>query len=325
MTVDTSSPRIDLHHHLVPEVFRRALEATGVDSVSGSPFPRWNLGVLHERLDALAIDRAILSLSAPGVGIGPTSARPSLARMCNDEAAAIVDTAPDRLGLFATLPLPDVDASLDEVRRAYDELGADGVIALTNFDGVYLSDPRLEPVLAELDRRDAVVFVHPAVPPGAVSLGMCIPPAFVEFTFDTTRVMTDMIMRGTIDRFPRIRFVLAHLGGALPFLAWRLSMMEEIDRGGIFSRFDASGPTVQDYLRRFWYDTATCGPTAVAAAAAVVGTDRIAYGSDTPFAPARFIERTTAAFDRCDDLDAAAKEQIRLVTAQELLALPVTR
>jgi 6-methylsalicylate decarboxylase len=252
-------------------------------------------------------------VSAPGIAVGPAGRRPALARACNEESTSIVAEVPGRLGLFASLPLPDVDASLEEVRRSLDDLGADGVVVFTNTEGVYLSDPRLDPVLEELNRRAALVFLHPAVPPRASELGMVLPPAFVEFTFDTTRAAVDLIVRGTTARFPRIRFLLAHLGGALPFLAWRLSMLEDIP-GGAFTRGG-----VREHLRHFWYDTATCGPASVAAAVAEVGADRVVYGSDTPWAPAAFVERTTTALDTSTELDETVKARIRTGTATALL------
>jgi 6-methylsalicylate decarboxylase len=312
--------RIDVHHHYLPSSYRAALAAAGLDSVSGSPFPSWSPAAMIDRLDALRVAVAAVSVSAPGVGFGPPGGRPALARACNEEGAELRRDYPERVRLLATLPLPDLNASLSEVGYSLDELGAAGFILLTNYNGVYLSDPRLEPVLAELDRRAAVVLVHPAVPPGAAELPMTLPPAFEEFSFDTTRTMTDLIVRGVIDRFPRIRFILSHLGGALPFLAWRLSMLEVSERGPAV-QWQQHGRAFADYLRHFWYDTATCGPASIAAAAAVVGLDRLVFGSDAPFGPPLFTDRTVAALDDCDELDARGKQAISSGTAQLLLGL----
>jgi 6-methylsalicylate decarboxylase len=312
--------RIDVHHHYLPSCYRAALAAAGLDSVSGSPFPSWSPDGMIGRLDELQVRTAAVSVSAPGVGFGPPAGRPALARASNEEGAALQQAYPGRVRLLATLPLPDVDAALSEVAYSLDELGAAGFILLTNHDGVYLSDPRLEPVLAELDRRGALVLAHPAVPPGAGELPMTLPPAFVEFSFDTTRTFVDLIIRGVIDRFPRIRFILSHLGGALPFLAWRLGMLEVSERRPAV-QWQQHHRAFADYLRHFWYDTATCGPATIAAAASVVGMDRLVFGSDAPFGPPLFTDRTAAALDGCGELDAGDKQAISSGTARLLLGL----
>jgi 6-methylsalicylate decarboxylase len=312
--------RIDVHHHYLPSCYQAALAAAGLDSVSGSPFPSWSPATMIDRLDTLQVRTAAVSVSAPGVGFGAPAQRPALARACNEGGAALQQVYPDRVRLLATLPMPDVDAALSEVAYSLDELGAAGFILLTNHDGVYLSDPRLEPVLAELDRRRALVLVHPAVPPGAAELAMTLPPAFVEFSFDTTRTVVDLIVRGVIDSFPGIRFILSHLGGALPFLAWRMSMLEVSDRGPAV-RWQQHQRAFSDYLRHFWYDTATCGPASIAAAASIVGMDRLVFGSDAPFGPPLFTDRTAAALDDCGELDSADKQAISSRTATVLLDL----
>lgn len=272
------------------------------------------------RLDELLVRTAAVSVSAPGVGFGPPAGRAALARACNEEGAALQQAYPDRVRLLATLPLPDVDAALSEVAYALDELGAAGFILLTNHEGIYLSDQRLEPVLAELDRRAALALVHPAVPPGAGELPMTLPPAFVEFSFDTTRTIVDLIVRGVIDRFPQVRFILSHLGGALPFLASRLSMLELSDRRPAV-QWRQHQRAFADYLRHFWYDTATCGPASIAAAASVTGMERLVFGSDAPFGPPLFTDRTVAALDSCCELSADDKQAISSGTARLLLGL----
>ena len=294
-----SRARIDVHHHFLPDPYRAALAAADVNTIGTVPFPVWDAESMLARLDQLEIARALLSISAPGVAVGRPEKHAVLARDCNESAAALVDGYPDRIGFFASLPLPDVDAALREIHHSLDVLGADGVVLFTNHAGCYLGDEHLEPIMEELDRRGAVAFVHPALPPGATELGRTLQPPVLEFTFDTTRAIADMIAIGFTVRYPNVRMILAHLGGALPFLAWRLSMLEDTAHpvGQGFRRF---GVSVQDCLRAFYYEVATAGPEAVRAAATCVGSDRLLFGSDVPFIPPAFLDRTLAELDTLD-------------------------
>ena len=274
--------RIDLHHHVVPRVYREALSRAGADAVGGIPLPPWSEEEMIERMDALDIERAIVSVSAPGTLPLPNAEAAPVARAVNDELAALRDAHATRLGVFATLPLPDVPASLTELERALGVLRVDGVSLLTSYDGTYLGDPAFEPLLAALDDRRALVHLHPNLPvPGPA--GLVLPAPVLEFVFDTTRAVADLIVRGTLRRFPSIRWVLAHLGGALPFLAPRLSMLDSA-----LAREHLGGPRddVVEHLREVAYDIALSGsPANLALALATVGPERLVYGSDVPFAP----------------------------------------
>ncbi len=200
---------------------------------------------------------------------------------------------PGTLGGFALLPLPDVDAALAEITYALDVLRLDGVAVLTNYEGRYLGDRWFEPVLAELDRRHAVVHVHPNLPPAMADARLLLPAPVLEFTFDTTRMVAELILTETPARYPNLKLVLSHLGGTLPWAAWRLSMLDEFPSAGGGRR-----EPVHDQLRRFYYDVAlSASPEALQLAAEVVGTDRLLYGSDIPFAPAPFVAKNTAQVD----------------------------
>jgi predicted TIM-barrel fold metal-dependent hydrolase len=295
---------IDVHHHIVPADYRVAIDAATGGSIGGIPQPAWDEHSMLERMDEVGIARALVSVSAPALGPIDADARPRIARMCNSEIAALRATYPDRIGGFAVLPLPDVAASMAEIAYALDELGLDGVSLLTNYDGRYLGDPLFEPVLAELDRRGVVAHVHPNLPPAMADARLRLPAPVLEFTFDTTRMVAELILGETLLRYERLTLVLSHLGGTLPWVAWRLSMLDEFP-----SARGSRREPVRDQLRRLYYDVAlSASPSGLTMAAEVIGADRLLYGSDVPFAPASFIDANTASLThRIDGADLFAR------------------
>lgn len=293
MFVAMGSGLIDVHHHVVPQVYRSAITAATDGTVGGVPQPAWSEHAMLERIDALGVERAVVSISAPALEPVPAEARAQVARDCNDAMADLCARNRGIVGGFAVLPMPDVPASVTEVARALDDLHLDGVALLTNYGGRYLGDATFAPLLGELDRRAAVVHVHPNLPPPMPDARLMLPPPVLEFTFDTTRMVAEMILTETLQRYSRMTLVLAHLGGTLPWVAWRLSMLDDFP--------SASGgrrEPVRDSLRRLYYDVAlSADPATLALAADVIGTDRLLYGSDFPFAPDDFIDRNTANVD----------------------------
>jgi len=186
--------RIDVHAHFLPEVYAQALERAGMRTLDGGfPVPKWSAEAALGVMDRQDIATAMVSLSSPSTHFLPPAERPALARAVNDAGAALVQARPDRFGYFACLPMPDIEASLAEIRRAFDELGADGVVLQTNTDGVYLGSPAFAPILAELNRRKTTLFLHPTSPAcfGALALGR--PAPLLEFPLDTTRTIVDLL------------------------------------------------------------------------------------------------------------------------------------
>jgi len=315
----TRPGRIDFHNHFVPDIYRDRLARSGIESVGRVPFPAWDAETMFERMDRLGIARALLSISAPGVDFGDATLAVDLAQATNDLLLGLRAAHPDRIGGLATLPLPDVDAALAELARL-DGTGMEGVILLTSYRGRYWSDPALAPVLEALDARGALVLLHPGVPRGAEELNLTLPPPILEFVFDTTRAVADMIFTGTLDRYPRIRWVLSHLGGTLPYVAWRMSMIEHSDRAA-YAAFRARGRSVADHLRGLWYDTAvSAGPASLRAALDLVGPERLVFGSDIPFLPMAFAEQTTTVLERFESLTAEQRDAIDFGNAAGLLA-----
>ena len=270
---------IDLHAHFVTGGYVAAARAAGIDHPDGMPgWPGWTDTDHLDLMDRGGISKSYLSLSSPGVHFGDDRAARALAREVNDYAAEVCRRHPDRFGLFASLPLPDVDGSLAETAHALDVLGADGLVVETNHHGIYLGDARMEPLWQELDRRGAVVFVHPTSPPHAEAVALGRPRPMIEFLFDTARAASDLVFGGVLTRHPRIRWVLTHAGGVLPLLADRMRMFQAASGGG---------PDLVEQLGGLWYDMAgTPFPRQVPAFAAAFGTGRLVYGSDYCWTPA---------------------------------------
>lgn len=250
--------------------------------MAGGPVPKWSPQQSLDIMDLHGVGTAITSVSAPGVRFADEGAARSLARACNEFAAEMTVRHPGRFGAFAILPMPFTASACAEAIHALDVLKADGVVLLGSVDGVFLGDPRFEELMAELDRRSAVVFIHPNLHPSSEALGLDMPGFLMEFLCDTTRASLNLILMGVIERYPRIRWILAHAGGFLPYAAWRLSL------ANLMPTFAERAPQgVLTYMRRFYFDTALSpSPFAMAALGQLVDHSHILFGSDFPFAPA---------------------------------------
>jgi len=281
--VPSEAFRIDVHHHAIPPVYREALSVRGITESGGRDVPDWSPGLSLGVMDRNGIAVAVLSVSAPGVHFGDDAAARDLARRCNEASAELVAAHPSRFGFFASLPMPDADGSAAEAVYALDELGADGVVLMSSHhDGSYLGSPRFDAVLAELDRRSAVAFVHPLVPTFFDRIDMGIPAFAMEFTFETTRAAFNLAHTGALERYPGIRFVLSHAGGTVPFLVGRFDLLWFTD-DALAERAPKGGTT---YMRSLFYDTAlSANPHALSSLSELVGADHILFGSDYPYAP----------------------------------------
>ncbi|CAD5109912.1 amidohydrolase family protein [Zestomonas carbonaria] len=279
--------RIDVHHHLLPPFYAEALRRQGLDRIAGVALPDWSPEQSLALLDTQGMQTAILSLSSPGVWFGEARAAAELARRCNEYAAELTQRHPGRFGSFGALPLPATEAACAEAIHALDVLEADGVVLLASNAGVFLGDPRFEELMAELDRREATVFVHPNLHPSSQALGLETPGFLLELVCDTTRAAVNLILTGTLERYPRIRWILAHAGGFLPYAAWRVSLANAMPE------FQDKAPQgVMTYLRRFYFDTALApAAPSMAVLYELVEPRQVLFGSDFPFAPANLVER----------------------------------
>ena len=271
--------RIDTHHHFVPPFYLPEVgaDAVGRTLVSGRA-PEWTPQHSIDAMDRNGIATAIVSISAPGFACDEGK-RTDLCQRCNVYAAQMRSDFPGRFGSFAGLPLPDIDTSLAEIDRSLGSLKAEGICVLTNYNGRYLGDPHFEPIFVELNRRRAVVYVHPTEAPCGCYVGL--PAASLEYPFDTTRTIASLLFNGTLSRFPDIKFIFSHAGGTIPFLADRLS---RLDRRPDYKRHVPDG--VIAALKRLYYDTAlSANRGAMDALFSLVAPTQVLFGSDYPYAP----------------------------------------
>lgn len=276
---------IDVHAHFIPEAYRTAAVAAGHGQPDGMPgFPGWNATAMLETMDRLAIQKAYLSISSPGVHFGDDKAAYDLAMSVNDEGAKLKATHPDRFGHFGSLPLPNVSGALAETARIFDVLGSDGVIIESNSGGIYPGDRIFEPVFEELNRRQAVVLLHPTSPdcPACIRPSVALPRPALEFMFETARAVTNLLLSGTLTRFPSIRFIIPHAGATLPVLVDRVAMV-----AGIIPDLTSVKPeTIFAELSKLYFDLAGAPvPRLLPALRSFADPSRLLYGSDWPFTP----------------------------------------
>ncbi len=279
----------------------------GITEVAGAPLPKWRPQDSIAVMDTNRIATAILSLSAPGVHFGDGEAKArDLARRCNEFAAGLVQQFPGRFGSFAVLPMPFTHSACEEAIHALDVLNADGVVLLGSTDGVFLGDRRFDELMSELDRRKSVVFVHPNLHASSMQTGLDMPGFLLEFVCDTTRAAVNLILSGTIARHPNIRFILAHAGGFLPYIAWRISLANALPQ---YAQAEPNG--ILRAIRNFYYDTALSpSPYAMAALKALIDPSHLMFGSDFPFAPAQITGVQTRELERSPVWDADARHGI---------------
>jgi predicted TIM-barrel fold metal-dependent hydrolase len=276
--------RIDLHHHYFsPEWFSFL---TGHHKTS-YPFPgllilsKWSAAADIEAMDEAGVQTSLLSTTTPGVWFGDDAEARRMARNMNEYGANLVREHKGRFGLFGVLPLPDVDASLEEIRYVMDTLEADGIGVLSSYGTKWLGDPSFEPVWAELNRRKAVVFSHATAPECCMNLMPNIRAWVVEFNTDTARTIIDLIESGTAARYPDIRFVFSHAGGTIAALAGRyLGDQATPD----VLRSEVAPDTKLGQLRRFYYDSAASANIInMQAMKMIVPSSQFVLGTDFPW------------------------------------------
>lgn len=285
---------IDVHSHFWASEYLDSLIAAGtIETTTGDDgririhYPgnvsvvvrgHTDLDYREQLLDEHGIDMQVLSFSNPGTHVQPPEQAAAGAKIVNDAMAAVVAERPRRFRALATLSFNHPDAAARELERAVRELGFAGALVLSNINGVALSDPQFLPIFEKADELGAVIYVHPTYPAATDGMTEYRLTALVGFPTDTTIAAAGLVFSGTVERFPRIRWVLANLGGTIPFLA------ERLDRG--FRAFPECRAHIDkppsEYLRRFYYDTVNFDVRALDMVAKFAGVEHLLAGSDFP-------------------------------------------
>ena len=278
---------IDTHHHFYPPTYQKAW----ADWEDQRKIPHFGVQLAWtkendiEAMDKDGITTAVLSLaSTPGVWFDAGAEKAhDMTRLCCDFAAEMVRDKPGRYALFAPLSMLETEVTLKEIEYVFDTLKADGINLQTNYGDKWLGDPAYKPVLEELNRRKAVVYVHPLVASCCGRLSVGAFPAVIEVPHDTTRTIASLLLSGTFARLRDIKWLFSHAGGTIPFLAGRIEAFYD-QRARSPGGFAPDG--IEAELRRLYYDTANAThPASMAALTKLVPMSQITYGTDYPYFP----------------------------------------
>lgn len=277
----TRTPRrIDIHHHFLPPLFEQSVRERNLLNPALNDL---RVGRSIDEMDRNGVASAVLSIPSPGAWYGSVELARRIARDANECAAKLVSDHKGRFGMFATLTLPDLDSSLAEVAYAFDHLSADGIHMWTNYGDFWLGDPRLSPLLEELNRRKAVVYTHPSTPNCCGHLLPEAPVPMIEYGTDTTRTIASLVLSGATNRYPDIRWIFSHAGGTMPFLFERFLFQASVQSktpGGA----DKIPHGVLYELKRLHYDTAqSANAYALGPLTRLVPNTQICFGTDFPY------------------------------------------
>jgi len=284
-TAHSKAHRIDTHHHILPPAYiaEERERILGAAAAVSPDFIEWTPQRALAELDRNGVATAITSISTPGVWFGDRDQGRRLARACNEYGARMAADYPCRFGMFAALPLPDVEGSLREIEYALDVLKLDGIGLMTSYGDRWPGDPAFAPVFDELNRRGSAVYFHPTAPNCCPSIPD-ITNAVIEYPTDTTRAITSLLFSGTLSRCPDIRFIFSHGGGTLPMIVTRIvGMLGRPSMKAVAAR--VPNGAMQEF-HKLYYDTAgITNPMAMAALKAFVPMTQVLFGSDYPYWP----------------------------------------
>ena len=291
--------RIDVHHHFTPPVYLDFLKAHnqgggggrgrgGRGGALGSAFAGWTLTEDLDDMDRSGTAVAILSITTPGFYFGAVNELRKVIRDSNEYAAKLRSDHPGRFGSFAALPITDTEGALHEIEYALDTLKADGIGLFSNYGDIWLGDEKFAPIYEELNRRKAVVYVHPIEANCCRNIVKDVADTVVEYGADTTRTIASLIFSGTTTRFPDMTWIFSHAGGMMPFVIERFASGTQVEIvPGIVTKGQGNAPPakvpkgVLYELRKMYYDTAQAtNPVAMGALRKVVPVSQIVYGTD---------------------------------------------
>lgn len=308
---------IDVHQHVIPDIYKSELARVGVLGSGENPWPAWSIPRQLELMDEFGIDAVLLSIASPGAYFGDIDFTIRLVQTCNETMAQMVADHPGKFGAMGFVSLPDVGQACKDVAYALDVLKMDGINLQSHTGERYLGHPDESELYAELDRRRAVIFLHPQRPPARNMPHYSFPAGYTELTFDTTRAVTNMLYNGTFAKYPNIRWIMPHMAGVTPFLLFRLSGLDDDPK--IRERIPDG---VAAYLRRLYYDVAQSpSPLALRALLEIADPSRILFGTDYP--SARNVEKvmrdTIDAVRSFDGFDENMRRDVMARNAQQLL------
>lgn len=278
----TAKPhRIDVHHHMFPPFVQ---ERWKKDNIRAAPVAmRWTLDATLDEMNKGGVATAILSLASGGLNLPRLSADENrkLTRMVNDYGAKLRRDHPGRFGLFAHVPMPDVDGTLKEIEYALDELKADGIALSTSYGNQFLGDPDFRPVMDELQRRRATVYVHPGRPNCCDALTPQVPGSFTEYPQDTNRTVMSLLFSGTFTRSRDVRWIFSHGGAAVPLLAGRVNALAKIQ---LKNQAQVLPDGIDFELKRLYYETANAAYAPnIAALLKFAPISQVLFGTDYPY------------------------------------------
>lgn len=276
---DPGPRRVDVHHHFFPPGYLDKM----AEVVGNKPSPLmtgWSAAQVLEHMDKTGVATGIASISPWGPHFKDAAQAGALARLCNDYAAQMMRDHPGRFGLFAAMPMPDVDGTLKEIEYALDTLKADGVGLMTSYGGKWPGDPAFAPVFEELNRRKAVVYFHPNTPQCCGNLVPDSTPAMLEWPYDTGRTVVSLLLAGALAKYRNIAWIFSHAGGPVPALAGRIVNMTRNRKD--LATIAPDG--VMNELTRLHYDTANAAfPATMAGLLKFVPVSQVLFGSDYPY------------------------------------------
>ncbi|AOW11293.1 hydrolase [Flavobacterium gilvum] len=278
---------IDVHHHVI-----------GKNNPNFANLPKWDMQIDAEESERLGIGGALLSL--------PVSSTPEQTRAINNFLAGYASYDNKRYGILTCLPSANVEATLKEIEYSYDSLHADGFCMPSHVGGMYIGDDRMDEILAELNRRNAVVLLHPVKPGGDVPTLSVTDPSVWEFPFDTTRAIMDLLYRGKLKKYSNIKWIVSHAGGVLPYLAYRFSTVAEECKA-----INLSKEEILDSFKNLYYDLAlSTSDTVFQTLKDMAGTSQIVFGTDAPLRPKTGTQDSVAIFKNTSIFTTEEKQNI---------------
>ena len=307
--------RIDVHGHYFPPAYQKALEKHEMGILDGFPAPKWDECIQNEYMEGLNLLKSVLSISSPYFYFGDRKETEDIARACN-EYGSDYQKRNHAVHICGVLPLPDVEAAVNEVKYCRDKLGICDFSMLSNTAGIYLGDKRLEPLMEELNKEQTVLVLHPTSPAAmGANIPDTLPVPAIEYFFETTRAVTNMIINGTIHRHSNIKFLVPHGGACLTILSDRLAFMTEMLR--------MDGVDVMGDLAKLYYDLAGMAmPKQYGLLKEVTDTSHILYGSDAPFTSLTGDQKLAGIMD--SSIESSIQEQIYVLNAEKLFRMKET-